>query len=234
MRFWETYGLKSLSAKVRMDAMRDLGPCMSPFNAWLFIQGLETLALRADRHVSNTLALAHWLQKSPYVSWVNYPGLETHPDYALAQKVLPKGQGGVLTFGVAGNIAEVAAVVDNLKLCSHLANVGDAKTLIIHPWRTTHQQIPDEEKIKGGVTPDLIRVSLGLEHISDIIHDFEQAFESAGLKPAEGWTPTWRKGLSADASDGTLYAPRPGQTNGVKREVDGVKDVAATKIGVSG
>jgi O-acetylhomoserine/O-acetylserine sulfhydrylase len=98
MRFWDTYGLKALSAKVRMDAMRDLGPCMSPFNAWLFLQGLETLALRAERHVSNTLALAHWLEKHPCISWVNYPGLKTHPDYELAQRVLPKGQGGVLTF----------------------------------------------------------------------------------------------------------------------------------------
>jgi O-acetylhomoserine/O-acetylserine sulfhydrylase len=98
MRFWDTYGYKALSAKVRMDAMRDLGPCMSPFNAWLFIQGLETLALRAERHVFNTLSLAKWLEKHPCVSWVNYPGLETHPDYKLAQKVLPRGQGGVLTF----------------------------------------------------------------------------------------------------------------------------------------
>ena len=102
--------------------------------------------------------------------------------------------------------------------CSHLANVGDAKTLIIHPWRTTHQQIPDEEKIKGGVTPDLIRVSVGLEHIDDIIHDFEQAFVGAGLKLAEGWVPTWKNGLSADASDGTLYAPKPSQTNGTTKE----------------
>ncbi|KAL1607536.1 Homocysteine/cysteine synthase [Nothophoma quercina] len=218
MRFWETYGYKALSAKARMDAMRDLGPCMSPFNAWLFVQGLETLALRAERHVYNTLALARWLEKHTCVNWVNYPGLESHPDYKLAQRVLPKGQGGVLTFGVAGNIKEVAAVVDNLKLCSHLANVGDAKTLIIHPWRTTHQQIPDEEKIKGGVTPDLIRVSVGLEHIDDIIHDFEQAFVGAGLKPAEGWVPTWKNGLSADASDGTLYAPKPSQTNGTTKE----------------
>ena len=120
MRFWETYGYKALSAKARMDAMRDLGPCMSPFNAWLFVQGLETLALRAERHVYNTLALARWLEKHPCVNWVNYPGLESHPDYKLAQRVLPKGQGGVLTFGVAGNIKEVAAVVDNLKLVSPL------------------------------------------------------------------------------------------------------------------
>jgi O-acetylhomoserine/O-acetylserine sulfhydrylase len=131
--------------------------------------------------------------------------------------------------GVAGNIKEVAAVVDNLKLCSHLANVGDAKTLVIHPWRTTHQQIPDEEKLKGGVTPDLIRISLGLEHISDIIHDFEQAFEGAGLKPAEGWTPTWKKGLSSEVSDGTLYAPQPLKTNGTKE----TKEMAARELAAS-
>ncbi|KAH7110546.1 Cys/Met metabolism PLP-dependent enzyme-domain-containing protein [Dendryphion nanum] len=210
MRFWETYEYKAFSAKVRMDAMRDLGPCMSPFNAWLFLQGLETIALRGERHIFNTISFARWLDKHPCVSWVNYPGLESHPDYELAQKVLPKGQGGVLTFGVAGNIKEVEAVVDNLKLCSHLANVGDAKTLIIHPFRTTHQQIPDEEKIKGGVTPDMIRVSLGLEHIDDIIHDFEQAFVGAGLKKAEGWIPTWKKDMTGqDWNDGTLYAPKP-------------------------
>jgi O-acetylhomoserine/O-acetylserine sulfhydrylase len=211
MRFWETYGLKALSAKLRMDAMRDLGPCMSPFNAWLFLQGLETLPLRGQRHVENTLAFAKWLQSHPCVAWVNYPSLESHTDYAHAQKVLPKGAGGVLTFGVAGNISEVAAVVDNLKLCSHLANVGDAKTLIIHPWRTTHQQIPDQEKIRGGVTPDMIRVSVGLEHIDDIKHDFEQAFAGVGLKPAQGWTPTWKKDMHSKAwNEGTLYAPAPG------------------------
>lgn len=216
LRFWETYGLKSLSAKVRMDAMRDLGPCLSPFNAWLFLQGLETLALRGERHVYNTLTFARWLEAHPCVNWVNYPGLPSHPDYALAQRVLPRGQGGVLTFGVAGNIKEVEAVVDNLKLCSHLANVGDAKTLIIHPWRTTHQQIPDDEKIKGGVTPDMIRVSLGLEHIDDIIHDFEQAFAGAGLIEAKDWTPTWKQDMKGkDWNEGTLYAPKPNGTNGV-------------------
>lgn len=131
---------------------------------------------------------------------------------------------------MAGNIAEVAAVVDNLKLCSHLANVGDAKTLIIHPWRTTHQQIPDAEKIKGGVTPDLIRVSLGLEHIDDIIHDFEQAFVGAGLKPAKDWTPTWKNGLNAEASDGTLYAPQPVKPNGTIKET---KEMATRQTAVS-
>ncbi|KAH8650538.1 putative o-acetylhomoserine sulfhydrylase [Tricladium varicosporioides] len=186
MKFWDAYGFKALAAKLRMDAMRDLGPCMSPFNAWLFLMGLETLSLRGERHNQNALAFAEWLEASPFVSWVLYPGLKSHPDHEYATKNLKNGYGGVLTFGVAGNIDEVSAVVDNLKLCSHLANVGDAKTLIIHPWRTTHQQLQDEEKIQAGVTPNLIRVSLGLEHIDDIIHDFQQAFDGAGLKAANG------------------------------------------------
>jgi O-acetylhomoserine/O-acetylserine sulfhydrylase len=181
MKFWDTYGKKALAAKLRMDAMRDLGPCMSPFNAWLFLQGLEALPLRGERTASNALTFARWLESHPCVSWVLYPGLESHPDHTLAKKVLKNGYGGVLTFSVARTIEQVSTVVDNLKLCSHLANVGDAKTLIIHPWRTTHQQLPDEEKIQAGVTPDLIRVSLGIEHVNDIIHDFEQAFEGAGL-----------------------------------------------------
>ncbi|KAG4429730.1 hypothetical protein IFR05_014781 [Cadophora sp. M221] len=182
MRFWDAYGFKALSAKLRMDAMRDLGPCMSPFNAWLFLMGLETLSLRGKRHNENALAFAEWLEAHPLVKWVLYPGLKSHPDHEYARENLQNGFGGVLTFGVVGNVNEVSAVVDNLKLCSHLANVGDAKTLIIHPWRTTHQQLPDEEKIQAGVTPDLIRVSLGLENIEDIIHDFQQAFDGAGLK----------------------------------------------------
>ncbi len=208
MRFWDTYGLAALANKLRMDAMRDLGPCMSPFNAWLFLQGLETIALRGQKHVENSLAFAKWLEGHPNVAWVNYPGLPSHTDYELAKKVLPKGAGGVLTFGVAGNIDQVAAVVDNLKLCSHLANVGDAKTLIIHPWRTTHQQIPDQEKIRGGVTPDMIRVSLGLEHIDDITYDFQQAFDGAGLQAAKDWVPTWKRDMeSPEWNKGTRYAP---------------------------
>ncbi|KAL7626855.1 hypothetical protein AAE478_003629 [Parahypoxylon ruwenzoriense] len=185
MRFWETYGNKALAAKLRMDSMRDLGPCMSPFNAWLFLQGLETLPLRGQRTVENTQKLAEWLEAHPCVSWVLYPGLKSHPDYELAQKIMPKGAGGVLTFGVAGKVEQVRAVVDNLKMASHLANVGDCKTLIIHPWVTTHQQMPDEEKIKGGVTPDLLRVSLGIEDFEDIRRDFEQAFKAAGLEEAD-------------------------------------------------
>ncbi|MCJ1301784.1 hypothetical protein MMC08_004585 [Hypocenomyce scalaris] len=208
MRFWETYGYKALAAKLRMDSMRDLGPCMSPFNAWLFLQGLETLELRGKRHCETTKTFSEWLEAHPCVSWVLYPGLKSHKDYERATKTMPNGQGGVVTFGVAGNIDEVRAVVDNLKLCSHLANVGDAKTLIIHPW------LPDEEKIKGGVTPDLIRVSCGLEAVEDIIHDFEQAFVAAGLKKAEKGADPFETAMgyvtSGFMKDQSTRAPRPG------------------------
>lgn len=208
MRFWDTYGSKALTARLRMDAMRDLGPCLSPFNAWLFLQGLETLSLRAERHCQNALALAQWLERHHNVTWVNYPGLPSHPNHELASRVFKRGFGGVLTFGIAGDIQEVAAVVDGLKLCSHLANVGDAKTLVLHPWRSTHHQIPDGEKIDGGVTPDVIRVSVGLEHIDDIIHDIEQAFGKAGLKSKEGWVPSWKR-KEMGWNDGTIYSPKP-------------------------
>ncbi|KAK1478504.1 hypothetical protein CCUS01_04850 [Colletotrichum cuscutae] len=215
LKFWERYGFKALSAKLRMDSMRDLGPCLSPFNAWLLLQGLETLALRGERHAENTQKLAEWLEAHPSVNWVLYPGLKSHPDYEYTKRVFTNGAGGVLTFGVAGNIEQVRSVVDNLKLCSHLANVGDAKTLIIHPWVTTHQQLPDEEKIKGGVTPDLIRVSVGIEGFEDIKKDFEQAFDKAGLPAATkaGGDPFSKAlnlvsgGFMGKASTG---APRPG------------------------
>jgi O-acetylhomoserine/O-acetylserine sulfhydrylase len=164
MGFYETYGHKALAAELRMDAICDLGPCMSPFNAWLFLQGL-----------------ARWLEAHPSVNWVLFAGVESHLDHEHGKKVLTRGFGGVLAFGVAGTIEQVSRVVASLQLCSHLANVGDAKTLIIRPWRTFHQQLQDEEKIQAGVTPDLIRISLGLGHISDIIHDFEQAFSKAFL-----------------------------------------------------
>lgn len=251
MRFWETYGYKALAAKLRMDSMRDLGPCMSPFNAWLFLQGLETLSLRGERHCKSTQQLAEWLESHPCVSWVLYPGLKSHKDYERAKKTFPNGAGGVLTFGVvspistqslsyfllhanylykAGNIDEVRAVVDNLKLCSHLANVGDAKTLIIHPWVTTHQQLPDEEKIKGGVTPDLIRISVGLEAIEDIIHDFEQAFVAAGLKEATKGVDPFGEAMkhitSGFMKDRSTRAPRPG-TDGTEM---GAKKLMATSV----
>lgn len=184
LRFWEAFGAQSpfgniaFIIKARVEGLRDYGPCISPFNAFLLLQGLETLSLRMDRHVSNTLALARWLEKHPKVDQVNYPGLESSPEFARAKKYLPKGPGGVLTFTVRGDVKKTAALVDSMKLVSHLANVGDAKTLIIQPAATTHQQLSEEEQLAAGVTPNLLRVSVGLEHIDDIIEDFEQALKN--------------------------------------------------------
>jgi len=163
--------------RARVEGLRDFGPAISPFNSFLLIQGLETLSLRVERHVQNTLALAQWLEKHPNVEKVNYPGLESSPHYANARKYLKRGAGGVLSFEIKGGKENATQLVDNLKLASHLANVGDAKTLIIQPAATTHQQLSDEEQISAGVTPTQLRVSVGLEHIDDIKADFEQAFQ---------------------------------------------------------
>ena len=184
LKFWETFGSDgpfgniAFIIKARVEGLRDLGPSQSPFNSFLFIQGLETLSLRLDRHVENTLALAKWLQKHPKVEQVYYPGLEESPHNKLARKYLPRGAGGVLSFTLKGKKEEAIRLVDNLKLVSHLANVGDVRTLIIQPSATTHQQMSDEAQLAAGVLPTLLRVSVGLEHIEDIIADFEQAFKA--------------------------------------------------------
>ncbi|KAK5997835.1 Homocysteine synthase [Cladobotryum mycophilum] len=188
LKFWETFGPISFIIRARVEVLRDLGASLNPFAAHQLLIGLETLSLRAERHASNTLALAHWLEKNPYVSWVSYPGLESHPYHATAKKYLKKGFGGVLSFGVKGGGAAGSQVVDGFKLISNLANVGDAKTLAIHPWTTTHEQLSDEEKITSGVTEDLIRISVGIEHIDDIIADFEQSFKAAGTATPSGET----------------------------------------------
>jgi len=152
LKFWETFGPITYAIRVRVELLRDLGACLNPFGAQQLLLGLETLSLRAERHAQNALALAHWLQRSPYVAWVSYPGLESHPSHATAKKYLKRGFGGVLSIGVKGGGAAGSRVVDGLKLVSNLANVGDAKTLAIHPWTTTHEQLTDEEKISSGVT----------------------------------------------------------------------------------
>ena len=162
--------------KARVEGLRDLGPAISPFNSFLLIQGLETLSLRMDRIVENTLALAEWLKSHPGVEKVYYPGLEGDPNNALAKKYLPKGAGGVLSFVLKAEKAKAVKLVEYLELVSHLANVGDAKTLIIQPSATTHSQLSAEEQIAAGIDPGLFRVSVGIEHIDDIIYDFEQAF----------------------------------------------------------
>jgi len=164
--------------RARVEGLRDFGPAISPFNSFLLIQGLETLSLRVERHVQNTLALAQWLEKNPNVDKVNYPGLESSPHHANAKKYLPKGAGSVLSFEIKGGKENATKFVDSLKMISHLANVGDTKTLIIQPAATTHQQLSDAEQIAAGVTPTLLRISVGIEHIDDIKADIDQAFEA--------------------------------------------------------
>lgn len=165
--------------KARVVLLRDLGPAMSPFNAFLFLQGLETLHIRMPRHSENALDTAKYLNKHPKVSWVNYPGLESSPQKERAKKYLPKGAGAIIGFGIKGGLGAGKKFIDSLKLVSHLANVGDAKTLAIHPATTTHQQLSADEQKACGVTPDFIRLSIGLEHIDDIIADIEQALDKA-------------------------------------------------------
>ncbi|MCU7491628.1 MAG: O-acetylhomoserine aminocarboxypropyltransferase/cysteine synthase [Ignavibacteria bacterium] len=184
--FADLFGTKSpfgniaFIIRARVENLRDLGPCISPFNSFLLLQGLETLSLRMERHSYNALELAKWLEKDERVEWVLYPGLESHPSHENAKKYLRKGQAGsMLAFGVKGGLEAGKAFVNNVKLASLLANVGDAKTLVIHPSSTTHQQLSEQEQLEAGVTADMIRVSVGLEHIDDIKEDFDQALKAA-------------------------------------------------------
>ena len=165
--------------KARVQLLRDLGPAVSPFNSFLFLQGIETLALRMERHSQNALAVAQFLSQHPQVEWVQYPGLEDSPFYDRAQKYLPNGQGAIMTFGIAGGVAAGGRFIDNLQVFTNLANVGDAKSLVIHPASTTHQQLTAEEQIASGVLPNLIRLSIGLETVSDLIEDLNQALAAA-------------------------------------------------------
>ena len=190
LRFAETFGPDgpfgniAFAIRARVEGLRDIGACLSPFNAFLLLQGVETLSLRVQRHVDNALELATWLQSQPSVEWVNYPGLEDHPHHEVAERILTNGFGSVLSFGIRGGSIAAQRFIDSVELASHLANVGDAKTLVIHPASTTHQQLNAEEQQSAGVTDDLIRVSVGIEHIDDIIADFETAFARAGLGEA--------------------------------------------------
>ena len=178
VRFYETFGDFAFTMKARMEYLRTLGPSMSPFNAFSFLQGLETLHLRMERHCENALAVAKHLAQHPQVAWVNYPGLEDNPYYELAQKYMPKGASAILTFGVKGGLPAGEQFIENAQFMSHLANIGDAKTLIIHPASTTHRQLNEEQQIKAGVMPDMVRVSVGIEHIDDILWDIDQALAS--------------------------------------------------------
>ncbi len=182
MVFSETFGNLAYIVKVRVEGLRDFGPCLSPFNSFLFIQGVETLKPRMEQHSRNALAVAEWLGKQPAVAWVKYPGLKSSPYYALAQKYLPKGQGAILTFGIKGGLEAGRKLIDSVQLFSHLANLGDAKSLIIHPASTTHQQLSDEQQLEAGVTKDLVRISVGIEDLEDIIWDLGQAIEASQKK----------------------------------------------------
>jgi O-acetylhomoserine (thiol)-lyase len=175
VKYVESFGNLAYILKARVQFLRDMGSCMSPFNAFLFLQGIETLHLRMPRHSENALKLAQRLEGHKLVNWVNYPGLPSHPDYKLAKKYMPTGQGAILGFGIKGRKDAGVKFINSVKLASHLANIGDSKTLVIHPASTTHQQLSEAEQFAAGVTPDYIRVSVGTEHIDDIIADFEQA-----------------------------------------------------------
>ncbi len=187
MKFWDVFGPSgpfkmniAFAIRARVETLRDLGACQNPFGSFLLLQGLETLSLRVERHCYNTLELARWLQKHEQVAWVSYAGLKDHPYHATAKKYFRQGMfGAVLCFGVKGGVAAGKAFINSVKLASHLANVGDAKTLVIHPASTTHAQSSDAEQVAAGVTKDMIRVSVGIEHIDDIKEDFAQALAVA-------------------------------------------------------
>ena len=170
-------GAAAFILKARVQILRDIGACQAPFNSWLFLQGLETLSLRMERHVQNAQKVAECLEAHPKVKWVTYPGLKSHPDYAAARKYLPKGPGAILGFGIRGGLEAGRNFIDRLKLFSHLANVGDAKSLAIHPASTTHSQLSPEQQETAGVRPDFIRLSVGIEDIDDILWDLEQALQ---------------------------------------------------------
>jgi O-acetylhomoserine (thiol)-lyase len=190
LKFWEVFGEGNplglpniaFAIRARVEGLRDYGSAQSPFNSFLLIQGVETLSLRMQRHVENTLALAQWLEKHPQVEFVDYPDLPSSPYHQLAKKYFKKGSGGILNFGLKGSKENASKFIDNLKLASHLANMGDAKTLVIHPASTTHEQLSEAEQLSAGVRPNQIRVSVGIEHIDDIKADFQQAFDKVFSK----------------------------------------------------
>jgi O-acetylhomoserine (thiol)-lyase len=186
LKFWDVFGPAgpfkvniAFIIRARVEGLRDLGPCQNPFGSFLLLQGLETLSLRVERTCQNALTLAQWLEKHANVAWVSYPGLPSHPSHALAKKYLRNGFGGVLSFGLKGGREAAVKFINALKLLRHVANVGDSKTLVIHSASTTHQQLTDQEQLSSGVRPDLIRISVGIEHIDDIKADIEQAIGKA-------------------------------------------------------
>src|SRR5664280_1526011 len=179
MKFAEVFGPLAYIIKTRVEGLRDFGPCISPFNSFLIIQGIETLKFRMEAHSRNAMAVAQWLERQPAISWVKYPGLKSSPYHAISQKYLPKGQGSVMTFGIKGGTAAGRKLIDHVKIFSHLANLGDAKSLIIHPASTTHQQLSDEQQLDAGVSKDLVRISVGIEDVEDLLWDLEQAIAAS-------------------------------------------------------
>jgi len=179
MKFAEVFGNLAFIIKARVEGLRDFGPCMSPFNSFLFIQGIETLPYRMEAHSRHALQVAEWLEKNPSVTWVKYPGLQSSPYYKLSQKYLPKGQGSIVTFGIKGGMEAGRKLIDSVQIFSHLANLGDAKSLIIHPASTTHQQLSEAQQLDAGVSPDLVRISVGIENVEDIVWDLDQAITAS-------------------------------------------------------
>jgi len=179
INLWEEFGPSAFATRIRAEAMRDIGPSMSPMNAFLLLQGIETLSLRMDKHLSNTQELLDYLTSHEQVSWVNHPSLHSHPSHQLAKKYLPKGAGSIISFGVKGGREAGKAFIESTELASHLANVGDAKTLVIHPATTTHSRIDAEALVAAGITEDMVRLSVGLEDVADIKADFETGFRAA-------------------------------------------------------
>ena len=179
MKFAEAFGNLAFILRARVEGLRDLGPCLSPFNAFLFIQGIETLSLRMDRHLANTLAVAQYLEKHPLVTWVKYPSLPSSPYFATAKKYTPKGAGAVFSFGIKGGYEAGKRLINGMKLFSHLANVGDVRSLVIHPSSTTHQQLTQDEQAAAGVMPEMVRVSVGIEDVEDILWDLDQALAAS-------------------------------------------------------
>lgn len=177
VRFYETFGDFAYTMKARMEYLRTIGPSMSPFNAFTFLQGLETLHVRMERHVENAMAVARFLEQHDRVKWVNYPGLPGNKYYSLGKKYMPKGCSSVMSFGIDGGMQAGVSFIEKVEILSHLANIGDAKTLVIHPASTTHRQMNEEQQVAAGVGPDLIRLSVGIEHVDDIIADIEQALQ---------------------------------------------------------
>ncbi len=179
LRWWDNFGEYSYLTKIRNDHLRDLGSTLAPMHAWLFLQGLETLAYRMAGHVANAHAVAAWLHDDPRIAWVNYAGLPSSPHHELSNKYLPAGPGAVFTFGLTGGRDAGSTFIESLEMISHLANVGDAKTLILHPASTTHSQLSNEQMAAGSVTPDMVRISVGLEDLDDILYDLDRALERA-------------------------------------------------------